>query len=77
MLGKTSRLRTRYGSRKNRGVKPERFKRGSGKIIRVILQQADWSAGITEIAKYLKELKAKTLEDSLLKRAENFLEEIK
>ena len=35
------RLRTRYGSRKNRGVKPERFKKSGGKIIRVILQQAE------------------------------------
>ena len=35
------RLRTRYGSKKNRGVKPERFKKSGGKIIRVILQQAE------------------------------------
>ena len=36
-----NRLRTRYGSKKNRGMKPERFKKSSGKIIRVILQQAE------------------------------------
>ena len=42
-----NRLRTRYGSKKNRGMKPEKFKKGSGKIIRVILQQAE-SAGILE-----------------------------
>ena len=36
-----SRLKTRYGSRKSRGAKPERFKKGSGKIIRTILQQAE------------------------------------
>jgi len=36
-----NRLRTRYGSKKNRGVKPERFKKSGGKIIRVILQQAE------------------------------------
>lgn len=42
-----NRLRTRYGSRKNRGVKPEKFRRSSGKIIRTILQQAD-SAGLLE-----------------------------
>ena len=34
-------LRTFYGKKKNRGVKPERFKKGSGKIIRVILQQLE------------------------------------
>ncbi len=42
-----NRLRTRYGSKKNRGVKPERFKKSSGKIIRTILQQAE-SAGFLE-----------------------------
>ncbi len=36
-----NRLKTRYGSRKNRGMKPERFRKGSGKIVRVILQQAE------------------------------------
>ncbi len=36
-----SKLRTRYGSKKNRGMKPERFKKASGKIIRTILQQAE------------------------------------
>lgn len=40
-------LRTRYGSRKDRGGKPEKFKQASGKIIRVILQQAE-SAGLVE-----------------------------
>jgi len=42
-----NRLRTRYGSRKNRGAKPERFKKSSGKIIRVILQQSE-VAGLLE-----------------------------
>jgi small subunit ribosomal protein S19e len=31
-------LRVYYGSKKNRGVKPEKFKKASGKIIRVCLQ---------------------------------------
>ncbi len=35
----TERLSKFYGGRKNRGHKPERFKRGSRKIIRTILQQ--------------------------------------
>jgi small subunit ribosomal protein S19e len=40
-------LRTRYGSRKDRGGKPDRFFKASGKIIRVILQQAE-AAGLVE-----------------------------
>ena len=40
-------LRTRYGSRKDRGGRPEKFKQASGKIIRVILQQAE-AAGLVE-----------------------------
>jgi len=39
----TNRLRNFYGGRKNRGHKPERFYKGSGKIIRVILQQLEKS----------------------------------
>lgn len=38
-----NRLRTRYGSLKNRGYKPEKFRKASGKMIRVILQQAEKS----------------------------------
>jgi len=41
------RLRTRYGSRKNRGGRPGKFKKASGKIIRIILQQAE-AAGLVE-----------------------------
>ena len=36
-----NRLRTRYGSKQNRGMRPEKFKKASGKIIRVILQQGE------------------------------------
>ncbi|MCX6748876.1 MAG: 40S ribosomal protein S19 [Candidatus Pacearchaeota archaeon] len=36
-----NRLKTRYGGRKSRGAKPERFKKGSGKIIRTILQMSE------------------------------------
>lgn len=36
-----NKLRTKYGSKKNRGHKPERFYKGSGKIIRSILQQLE------------------------------------
>ena len=36
-----SRLRTVYGSKKNRGYKPERFRKAGGAIIRRILQQLE------------------------------------
>ncbi len=42
-----NRLKTRYGSKKNRGMKPEVFRKASGKIIRTILQQAE-NAGLLE-----------------------------
>ncbi len=40
-------LRTRYGSRKDRGGRPDKFFKAGGKIIRVILQQAE-AAGLVE-----------------------------
>lgn len=40
-------LRTKYGSRKKRGGRPEEFRKSSGKIIRTILQQAE-AAGLVE-----------------------------
>lgn len=42
-----NRLRTRYGSKQNRGMKPERFKKSGGKIIRTILKQGE-QAGLLE-----------------------------
>ena len=36
-----SRLRTAYGGGKNRGFKPDKFRKGGGKIIRTILQEFD------------------------------------
>ncbi len=43
----TEKLRTKYGSKKNRGHKPERFYKGSGSIIRKILQQLE-NAGLVK-----------------------------
>ena len=71
-----NRLKTKYGSRKNRGFKPEKFKKGSGKIIRTILQQSD-AAGFTEIAKTLKGVKSKRPGRQLTQVGKEFLEEIK
>ena len=42
-----NRLKTRYGSKKNRGVQPSKFRKASGKMIRVILQQSE-KAGLLE-----------------------------
>jgi len=36
-----SRLRTKYGGKQRRGSKPERFRKGSGSIIRKALQQLE------------------------------------
>ena len=47
------RLRTRYGGRKDRGMQPPEFRKASGKIIRVILQQAE-KAGLIEKSKEKK-----------------------
>jgi len=65
-----NRFRTRYGSRKNRGVKPERFVKAGGKIIRTILQQAD-KTGFTELAPGKKKGR------KLTKKGKEFLDGIK
>ena len=70
------RLRTKYGSKKNRGFKPEEFRRGSGKIIRTILQQAD-KAGFTEIKKPIRGIKGKKLGRTLTDKGKKFMEDIK
>ena len=36
-----NKLKVKYGGKKNRGHKPEKFFKGSGKIIRTILQQLE------------------------------------
>jgi small subunit ribosomal protein S19e len=45
------RLRTRYGSRKDRGIKPDAFMKSGGKIIRVILQQAEKSGLVEKVSR--------------------------
>lgn len=70
-----NRLRTRYGGKKKRGVKPERFKKGGGKIIRTILQQSD-KAGITEIVKGVKGVKSKRPGRKLTDKGKKLLEGI-
>lgn len=64
-----SRLRAKYSSRKNRGMAPEKTYKASGKIIRVILQQAT-KAGLVEL------VKNKRAGRRLTKKGKEFLEKI-
>ena len=66
-----NRLRTKYGSKKIRGAKPEMFVKASGKIIRTILQQAE-KAGFLEQVK-----EGRRFGRRLTKSGKNFLEAIK
>jgi len=45
------RLRVKYGSKKNRGAQPSRFRKSSGKLIRVMLQQAEKVGLLEKITK--------------------------
>ncbi|PIN91456.1 30S ribosomal protein S19e [Candidatus Pacearchaeota archaeon CG10_big_fil_rev_8_21_14_0_10_32_14] len=67
-----NRFRTRYGGKKNRGMRPETFRKSSGKIIRTILQQCD-KAGFTEIKKGKKEKSGR----KLTTKGKDFLENVK
>ncbi len=62
-----SRLRTKYGSKKERGVRPEKFFKASGKIIRTILQQA------TKVG-FIEHTKEKPTGRKLTKKGKEFLE---
>lgn len=75
-LAGVNRLRTRYGSKKNRGYKPEEFRRAGGKIIRAILQQSD-AAGFTEIAEDVKGVKKRKPGRQLTQKGKKFMEEVK
>ncbi|MCX6746618.1 MAG: 40S ribosomal protein S19 [Candidatus Pacearchaeota archaeon] len=70
-----NRLRTRYGSKKNRGMKPERFMKSGGKIIRTILQQCD-KAGFTEIIKEIKGTREKRPGRKITDKGKKFMEDI-
>lgn len=71
----TNRLRTKYGSKKDRGMRPDEFRRAGGKIIRVILQQCD-AAGFTEIQKPMKGIRSKKPGRILTEKGKKFLEEL-
>jgi len=63
------RLKTRYGGKKERGQRPTEFRKGGGKIIRTILQQAE-SAG------FLEKVKEKKSGRKLTAKGKEFLEGI-
>lgn len=69
------RLRTKYGSKKDRGFRPEEYRKGSGKIIRVILQQTD-KAGLTELAKEIRGVKGKRPGRQLTEKGKELLDSI-
>ena len=68
-----NRLRTKYGSKKDRGMRPEEFRRAGGKIIRTVLQQADKS-GFTEIAKTIKGVRGRKPGRQITQKGKDFLE---
>lgn len=63
------RLRTRYGGRKDRGSQPPEFRKGGGKTIRIILQQAE-KAGLVE------KVKDKKSGRKLTEKGKSFLEKV-
>jgi len=63
------RLRTRYGGRKERGARPGEFRKSGGKIIRMILQQA-------EEAGFLEKAEGKSKGRKLTSRGKEFMEKI-
>ena len=65
-----NRMRVRYGNRKNRGMKPAEFRKGGGKIIRLILQQA-------EAAGFVEKVKGKRAGRQLTVKGREYLENIK
>ena len=70
-----NRLRTKYGSKKDRGFQPEKFIKAGGKIIRTILQQSD-QAGFTELAKDVKGVRDKKPGRQLTQKGKEFMEAV-
>lgn len=64
-----SRMRTRYGGRKDRGKQPPEFRKSGGKIIRKILQQA-------EAAGFVEKVKGKKSGRKLTENGKQFLENV-
>jgi small subunit ribosomal protein S19e len=69
------RLRTYYGGRKDRGHKPERFRKAGGSIIRKCLQQLE-AAGLIEKSKDTKR-KGRVISEKGKKFLSNIIKEVK
>ena len=65
-----SKLRTKYGGKKNRGVKTEHFYRGSGSIIRKIMQQLEKEGFVK------KDLKSVHKGRSITAKGKKFLDDV-
>jgi len=65
-----SKLRTKYGGKKNRGTKPEHFYKGSGNIIRKIMQQLEKEGFVK------KDLKSVHKGRSITTKGKKFLDDI-
>lgn len=68
-------LRTFYGGRKDRGHKPERFKKAGGSIIRKCLQQLE-KAGLVEKSKDPKK-KGRIISEKGITFLKNIMSEVK
>ncbi len=71
-----SKLRTKFGGRKNRGMRPEKFMKGSGSIIRHALQQLEQAGLVKQAEKGVHKGRVTTPKgDSLLFSAAKKLQE--
>ncbi len=61
-----SKLRTKYGGRKNRGVKPEAQRKASGNIIRKVLQQLEAAKLVKQVEQGAHKGRAITAEGKAL-----------
>jgi len=65
-----SKLRSKYGGKKNRGTKPEHFYKGSGNILRKIIQQLEKEGFVK------KDLKSVHKGRSITAKGKKFLDDI-
>lgn len=73
-----NKLRRDYGGRKNRGVKPEHVYKGSGKVVRTILQQLEDAGLLEKSAKGVYKGKVVTKKGvEIIQKAINNIETIK
>jgi len=64
-----SKLRTKYGGKQRRGAAPPHFKRGSGSILRKILQQLEKAGFVEKVKEPKNGRRATSLGKSLLEKS--------